>query len=146
MTKPAQAPARVDPDKIQMAVRFKYAEPSLAWQAIADRMGVDQATLWRWRQSEQWEITFREVGAEVMSDLIPEAIEALRLAWKQGRATNAIDVLRGASLVANERVNLEHGGITIQLIPKADPAVAASNGSGPVHVSSNGAGGGNGIR
>jgi hypothetical protein len=131
---------------LRIAAELKWTNHRLHWGEIAKQVGVDESTMSRARRTEEWEIVFRDVGTAHIEALAPAAVDGLLLAWAMGKAAGAVDVLRAFGLLANEKVDLEHSGtvITIQLIPKANPTVAAAAPSDAIAKASNGNGRGHG--
>ena len=99
--------ARFDALKLRLAADLKWTDPNRAWGTIASELGVDPKTLYRWRQSEEWEVTFRQAGQEYVEALAPVAILALRKQWAKGNANGALDVLRSFGFLSNERIEID---------------------------------------
>jgi hypothetical protein len=76
---------------MRIAAEYRFANPEATWDQIAAHVGVSSVSLWRWRSTEQWEITTREVASEYNPDLAPDAIAAVRRAWKKGNPAGALD-------------------------------------------------------
>jgi hypothetical protein len=100
--------ATSQPDKMRIAAEFRFANPEANWDQIAAHVGTSTVSLWRWRKLEQWEIICREVASEHIGDLAPDAIAALRRAWKKGNPAGALDVLRALALLRSAELNVTH--------------------------------------
>jgi hypothetical protein len=91
-----------------MAIEMRFAHPEVAWDDIAAKVAVNPSTLWRWRNTEQWEIVSNEVAARYVADLAPDALAGLRRAWKKGNPAGALDVLRALALLRGAELNVTH--------------------------------------
>ncbi len=99
--------ARGEGTLMRVAADLRWADPTRAWGEIAQEVGVDPKTVYRWRQTEQWELTFRAAGMEHIERLAPRAVNALVLAWEKGNAAGALDVLRSFGFLNNERIEVD---------------------------------------
>jgi hypothetical protein len=93
---------------MKIAADLKWITPARAWGDIAKEIGVDVSSLYRWRQTEQWEVTFREAGAEYVETLAPAAVSALVRAWGKGNPHGALEVLRSFGFLKNEKIDVEN--------------------------------------
>lgn len=95
-----------------MAVEMRFANPDDKWSEIGERVGITRQQLLKWRASEQWEIASREVADRFVGDLAPDAIAALKKAWKKGNPAGALEILRALSLLRGAEVTIKHQSIT----------------------------------
>lgn len=58
--------------KMRLAVQLYFGTTD-SWEKVAQRLGVKRETLWRWRQTEAWEIARGEGIAELYDDELRRA-------------------------------------------------------------------------
>lgn len=90
-----------------MAAEFRWNNPTATWDEIGAHVGRTRKCLYQWRQSEAWEIAFRNAGNDLVEAMAPAAVAALLRAWAKGNPANAIDVLRSFGFVRNEHVEIK---------------------------------------
>lgn len=108
MTPKTPRNSRIPADRMRMAAEFKWNNPLASWDAVAAHVGRDRRAVFQWRQTEAWEVIFREVGGGHVEKLVPMAVLALIKQWQKGNAAGALDVLRSAGYLRPERLEIKH--------------------------------------
>jgi hypothetical protein len=93
-------------DLIHRATQYRWANPGSTWEQVATHIGKSTRQLDRYRETEAWEIAFREAGNEYVEKLAPAAVHALVKAWAKGNPAGAIDVLRSFGFLTGEKLTV----------------------------------------
>jgi hypothetical protein len=94
-------------DLLEMAAEYRWANPSVTWDEVAAKVGRTRKCLWEWRQTEAWEIAFRNAGTAHMGHMAPHAAAGLLKAWSKGNPAGALDVLTRLGFLRPTELRIE---------------------------------------
>jgi hypothetical protein len=94
-------------DLLKMAAEYRWANPAVTWDEVAAKVGRTRKCLWEWRQTEAWEIAFRDAGTAHMGHLAPHAAAGLLKAWAKGYPAGALEILTRLGFLRPTELRIE---------------------------------------